>query len=365
MNEHARSGRIEDLLALDEDALAARTVGLDYGGTRESLLPLLHPDLPDSAPVCWARCPDYQDSTVRDAVARTFAALDVDSVLHNARRIVVKIGLIEGRAPEEHVTPHPAVLEALVRQLRSAAAADAMLCVADGPGHERDTEHVLARTGVGAVLAGLGVPFVDLNVDDVAEVPVPQPAAFESLVLPRTILDADLVVSLAKLKTHHRAGVTLGMKNLFGCVPGSIYGFPKTRLHYAGTARVIADLVSVIVPGLTLIDAVTAMEGTGPLDGQPRSLGTILAGRNVATTDAAATRMMGFAPLLIPQFWYALGKGLLRYPVLVGDPPPEGEVFEPPDNITWLRGTAHLPEDQQLDLLSRLLDSARPAGARH
>jgi uncharacterized protein (DUF362 family) len=332
-------GSFEELLALDENALAARTVGIDYPGTADSLRPLLNLDFASTATVSHVACAGYRREHLTDAMARTFDLLDMNARLESARTIVVKIGLIEARPPEDHVTAHPLLLEALLVHLKAAAPAGATICVADGSGHERDTDHLLARTGIAKVLVDVGVSFVDLNLDDLRRVETPQPAAFREFMLPRSITDADFVVSLAKMKTHHRAAVTLGMKNLFGCVPGSVYGFPKTRLHYAGTARVIADLASIIAPQLTVLDAVMAMEGTGPLDGSPRPVGSIIAGDSVATTDAVTARLMGFAPILIPQFWYAMDKGLLHHPAVVGDEPQVSiPAFEPPANIRWMRG---------------------------
>ena len=148
------------------------------------------------------------------------------------------------------------------------------------------------------------------------------------------------------------------MKNLFGCVPGSIYGFPKTKLHYLGVARVIADVASVIAPDLTVIDGITAMEGTGPLDGTSRQVNSIIVGSDVAATDALVTRMMGFSVALVPQFWYALSKGVLSRPILVGQPLESlQQRFAAPDNIAWMTGTAHLNRDEQTRILDQLLAS--------
>ena len=186
------------------------------------------------------------------------------------------------------------------------------------------------------------------------------PVAFEQFMLPRTIVESDYLISFTKMKTHHRAAVTLGMKNLFGCVPGCVYGFPKTRLHYAGTARVIADLASIIQPDLTFIDAVVAMEGDGPLDGQPRPVGALIAGENAATTDAVTAQTMDFAPLLIPQFWYAMRKGLLRRPELFPAAPPTHR-FAAPSNIAWIQGTASTSHNDQRTLCNRLLETGHAA----
>ncbi|MFD4668773.1 DUF362 domain-containing protein [Lentzea sp. NPDC058450] len=353
----------DEVLALSEQELAARTVGIDYPGSIDDLRPLLDWNIDGQrAAVSMTACAGYNPTTLREALKRGFDLLGVGDNLANARKIVVKVGLIEASRPEEHVTAHPLLMRELVLLLRETAPSGASICIADGSGHERDTAHLLNLAGVQAVLDELRIPFVDLNTDDLRVVETPQPMAFREFVLPRTITDADFVISLAKIKTHHRAGVTLGMKNLFGCVPGSVYGFPKTRLHYAGVARVIADLQSVVKPQLTVLDGVVAMEGTGPLDGSPVDLGAIVISKNTAAADAVTARHLGFAISLLPQFWYCLDKGLLPRPTVVGD---EQQVltrpFEPPNNIGWLRDTANQSIEQQTALLARLLSSAHPS----
>lgn len=359
------AGSFEDLLALRPDAQAVRTVGLDYPGRADDLRPLLDLDLPTSAPVALAMCQDYQPTLVVQALDRMTELLGLAERVRSARRILVKVGLIEARPPDDHVTPHPQVVAAVLDLLRRLAVPEATICLAEGAGHDRDTEYVLERTGMAQVLRERAVPFVDLNLDDLVSVPVPQPVALREFVLPRAVAESDFIVSVAKLKTHHRAGVTLGMKNLFGCVPGSVYGFPKTKLHYTGTARAIADLASIIQPELTVLDGVWAMEGTGPIDGQPRHVGVIIGGPSVATTDAATARLMGFSPLLIPQFWYALGKGLLHRSVMRGERAEAfRQPFAAPDNITWLEGSARLPPAEQWALLERLLSTSRDVLSR-
>jgi uncharacterized protein (DUF362 family) len=351
----------EHLLSLDANAQAVHTVGLDYSGTVESLAPLMTHDWDWLARVSIVRCADYSDNYLESAVRRTIELLGAEDRLCAARRIVIKVGLIEGRLPDEHVTCHPRLVRALLVVLKKMIRCGTTICVAEGTGHDRDAEWVLARTGLGSVLREQRVPFINLNEDDVRRVEVTEPAALTEFMLPLTVIDSDFVVSLAKMKTHHRAAVTLGMKNLFGCVPGSIYGFPKTKLHYTGTARAIADLAGMIMPNLTILDAVVAMEGTGPLDGRPRAVGALVAGENVATTDIIVARMMGFAPILIPQFWYATSKGIVGKPELVGEPPElfSGR-FEAPSNIAWIEGSGDLSSDRQLEILNKLLARDKP-----
>jgi uncharacterized protein (DUF362 family) len=93
------------------------------------------------------------------------------------------------------------------------------------------------------------------------------------LYLPNTALGADLVVSIPKMKTHHWAAATLSMKNLFGTVPGALYGWPKNMLHWTGIDESIADLRTVFPGQFALVDGIVGMEGHGPIQGAAKYAG--------------------------------------------------------------------------------------------
>ena len=117
-------------------------------------------------------------------------------------------------------------------------------------------------------MKGFEANFVDLNLDDVSLVRIAAPfSTLQSLYLPHTVLGADLLVSLPKMKTHHWAGATLSMKNLFGIVPGAVYGWPKNVLHWAGIDQSIADLHFAFPKQFCLVDGIEGMEGNGPIQG--------------------------------------------------------------------------------------------------
>ena len=86
------------------------------------------------------------------------------------------------------------------------------------------------------------------------------------------------------------------MKNLFGVVPGSVYGWPKNVLHMAGIENSILDLAATIRPQFTIVDGITGMEGDGPIMGEPKHVGTIVMGNDVVAVDATCARIMGINP---------------------------------------------------------------------
>ena len=146
---------------------------------------------------------------------------------------------------------------------------------------------------------------------------------------------------MPKLKTHHWAGMTASMKNLFGTVPGAVYGWPKNILHMKGIENSILDLNATIRPSLAIVDAVTAMEGDGPIMGNPRHVGFIAMGADVVSVDATCARIIGLDPAKLP---YLAAAGKFLGNLDVGRIEQRGEpvsryatMFDVPDHLKTLR----------------------------
>ncbi len=183
--------------------------------------------------------------------------------------------------------------------------------IAEGPGHRRDTWDLADQAGYRKILPDFDDRFVDLNLDDVRSVRAYGDSM--DLFLPKTILDVDLVVSVAKMKTHHWAAATLSMKNFFGVVPGAIYGWPKNLLHYQGIDQSIVELNRIIRHTFAIVDGIVAMEGNGPIQGTPVSAGVVVMGKDLAAVDATCARLMKLDPLKIK---YLKDSAALRIPGL-------------------------------------------------
>ena len=190
---------------------------------------------------------------------------------------------------------HPAVIAATREVLLRMGAS--IVLIGDGPALERDTEAVLESIRMREFIGPLRGVFVDLNVDDVERVGLQTHASrLKELYLPRTLLGADFVISLAKLKTHHWAGVTLSLKNMFGIVPGGCYGWPKNILHWAGIDRAIMDINAAMRPDFAIVDGIVGMEGNGPIQGAPKAVGALIVGDDPVAVDATCARVMGLLP---------------------------------------------------------------------
>ena len=219
------------------------------------------------------------------------------------RAVLLKPNFVEPD-PQGVINTHPAVVAA-ARECFLRLGAKTVI-VAEGPGHERDTEGIVETNGLRHYLGPLADKFVDLNVDDVRLVRTGTRASqVKELYLPRTVLEADFVVSMPKLKTHHWAGVTLSLKNMFGIVPGSCYGWPKNALHWAGLTRSILDINSTVRPDFAIVDGIVAMEGNGPLQGDAKPCGLVVAGDDPVAVDATCARIMGLVPERIDYLAHA------------------------------------------------------------
>lgn len=206
------------------------------------------------------------------------------------------------------VNTHPAVVVAAAVAFQRLGAAQVI--VGEGPGHRRDTEMLLEQSGLDDALREEHIRFVDLNLDAISRVPlVSQLTGLNQLFFPNTILGADVVVSMPKLKTHHWAGVTLSLKNMFGTVPGVKYGWPKNWLHWHGISESIVDINAAIQPHFAIVDGVVGMEGDGPLHGTAVPSGVIVMGDNLTAVDATAARIMGVYPEKVDYLRYMISYG--------------------------------------------------------
>jgi uncharacterized protein (DUF362 family) len=233
--------------------------------------------------------------------------LGIDARWAKGKSILLKPNLVEPRKNAPHVNTHPEVVRAVAELFRRWDAREVF--VAEGQAHHRDSRLVLDQSDMGPVLEEMGLQYVDLNHDEVFL--ARNRLGFngiDELYLPRSLRRADLVVSLAKMKTHHWAGLTLSMKNLFGMLPGICYGWPKNVLHMAGIPQSILDLTATIRPALAIVDGIIGMEGDGPLMGTPKRANLLVMGANLTAVDATAARLMGFDPRRIPYLRAASGR---------------------------------------------------------
>jgi uncharacterized protein (DUF362 family) len=222
----------------------------------------------------------------------------VDFALPVKDKVVLLKPNLVGLDPLGIMNTHPAVIAATRESFLRLGASQVL--IGDGPAMDRDTEAIIESVRLREFVAPLASTFVDLNIDDVERVPLATRASrLKELYFPKTVLGADFFVSMPKLKTHHWAGVTLSLKNLFGVVPGSCYGWPKNVLHWAGIDNAILDINAAVRPDFAIVDGIVGMEGNGPIQGTPKDCGALIFGDDPVAVDATCCRLMGLAPARI------------------------------------------------------------------
>ena len=243
--------------------------------------------------------PTY-DVDFADVISRGLRELAVNVA---GRSVLLKPNLVE-YAPGTVINTHPLIVAGAATAFLRAGAREVV--VGEAPGHRRDIEYLLSVTGLTDHLREMRIRFVDLNHDDVRMTALKSHfTGLGRIALPVEVLRSDFVVSLPKLKTHHWAAMTASMKNFFGVVPGAVYGWPKNILHFHGIDNSILDLNATIGSQFTIVDAVVAMEGDGPIMGKPRQTGFLAMGSDLVAVDATCARIIGLDPAKIPYLMEA------------------------------------------------------------
>jgi uncharacterized protein (DUF362 family) len=251
---------------------------------------LLPPFSRPESRVAIRRVANYQ----ADLAAVLFETLSEFDLPVRGKTILLKPNLV-GLDPLGMMNTHPAVIAAARESFLRLGAAQVM--VGDGPAMDRDTQAVLESIRLREFAGPFSSFFVDLNVDDLERVLLKtQASRLRELYFPKTVRGVDFLVSLPKLKTHHWAGVTLSLKNMFGVIPGSCYGWPKNILHWAGIDRAILDINAAVRPDFAIVDGIIGMEGNGPIQGVSKAAGVLIAGDDPVAVDSTCARIMGLAP---------------------------------------------------------------------
>ena len=240
--------------------------------------------------------------TIRDGLL----ACQFDPQSVRGKRVLLKPNLVEPSRQSPHMTTHPVVIQAAIEVFRGW---DADVTVGEGPGHVRDTEQALIESGVWEALADLKMTFEDLNYQEIKSVAnAGRACKLKEFFFPQAVIEADLVVSMPKMKTHHWMGMTGAMKNLYGVIPGIKYGWPKNVLHYNGIAETVFDINASVGRRITIVDGIDCMEGDGPILVTLKHMVLILVGSDLTAVDATMARLMQILPEQVPYLALASGR---------------------------------------------------------
>ena len=259
-----------------------------------------------NARVALVACESY-DRDILAALREAWRNANVPNL--NGARVLLKPNLVDFVEGYPTFT-HPRVAQAMIRLACEMGAQE--IVVGEGTTFRRDPQAILDATGYTEMLARENVPFVDLNYDDLVSIPLKGGyTSLKTLFVAKTIRDADVLVSMPKLKTHHWTLISASIKNLFGIVPGIKYGWPKNTLHIQGIPAFLAELAdSLPTRACAVVDGIVGLEGDGPIFGNAVPSGALIVGTDLLAVDATCARLMGLEPKQIDYLDFAAWAGI-------------------------------------------------------
>jgi uncharacterized protein (DUF362 family)/NAD-dependent dihydropyrimidine dehydrogenase PreA subunit len=226
---------------------------------------------------------------VRNAVDRAFELFPVEC---GGRKVLIKPNVLRASEARESIVTNPAVLRAVVEKVETMN--PAQIVVGDNPGlfSYGANEESFQKTGLMEAAKGY---YRNIGID--SKKMAFNPDFMSTVSVSSTVLEADVVISLPKFKTHGLTVLTGAIKNSYGILPGA----QKAMLHKAAGSperfhEVVVDVFRLRVPDLFLVDAIVGMEGNGPASPMLRDIGLFLASDNAVAMDAVIAIMMGLEP---------------------------------------------------------------------
>lgn len=241
--------------------------------------------------VALAKCAQYRPENISAALEKLFSHLGgLKHFIPPGGTVLIKPNLLTDREPEKAVTTHPEVVRVLIKMVRQCGGNP---FIGDSPTGVMKIESVLEKTGFRALCEEEKVKFIIFE----KEPCVKHDYNGMALAIAKAAFDADLIINVPKLKTHSFTLFTNAVKNVFGLLPG----FQKALLHKSFPnprqfGDCLAFLYEKVKPGLTVCDAITAMEGDGPAGGTPVQLGFLAGSADGVALDIALCNMLGINP---------------------------------------------------------------------
>ncbi|MBP1708565.1 MAG: iron-sulfur cluster-binding domain protein [Deltaproteobacteria bacterium] len=302
--------------------------GSSKGGLRNNVM---------KTPVSIVRCETYDDTEVLNGLRRSIDLIGgIGAMVKQGDRVLLKPNLLLGKPQEKAVTTHPSIVKGMIQIVREAGGIPS---IGDSPGMGTCFKNA-EKAGIKRVAEEMNCPVVELDRPVLPE--KRQGKYFKHIEIDRTALEADVVINLPKWKTHGMMLLTLGVKNMFGCISG-----PRKALWHlkAGEdrilfARMLADVYRIVQPSLTVLDGVVGMDGNGPGSGHPIGLGLIMASRDAFSLDQIVCDLLKIRRKSLPTNQVAFEEGIMGDgPEVVGVPVDQVRIpkFELPPlyGLTW------------------------------
>ena len=239
------------------------------------------------------KCESYDQSQVDQAIQQSLALLGgLAQFIKPGQKVLIKPNMLTGSPPEKAAATHPAVVASVIRQVKKLGA---IAIVGDSPGFE-STKKAAKGSGILGAIEQEGAILAEFN--RTVEVEFKDGFVCRNVPLARKVLEADVIINVAKLKTHGYSGITAAVKNLFGCIPG----VTKAQYHLKYPNKtdfkvMLLDLLRVVKPAINIVDAVLIQEGAGgPSNGTPRWTNLIISGTDAVAVDSICAVLTGKNP---------------------------------------------------------------------
>jgi uncharacterized protein (DUF362 family) len=240
----------------------------------------------------------------RIATLRGSVGHQLEQVIPRGAEVLIKPNLVGGLPPDPGSSVYPETIAAVVALAKEAGAGKVI--VAEDSGSHQDTADDYLRMGIVDALADTGAQLLDVSRAPHVKVPVENGLEVDWLLYAQPYLDAEVLINLTKLKTHHQAAVSGSFKNMYTAVP-EMY---KLMFHRRDLEKLLVDINSVRQADFVIIDGFPAMEGLGPANGRPVPMNVVISGQNMVATDAVAASVMGLDPSCVRHLALADRYGL-------------------------------------------------------
>ncbi|TGE33004.1 DUF362 domain-containing protein [Desulfosporosinus sp. Sb-LF] len=254
-------------------------------------------------------CPDYTadvEMSLREGLAELGG---MSEFVKPGQKVLLKVNLLMKKRPEEAVTTHPSVVEAVVRLVQVAGGIPIIGDSPGGPYTVSALQAIYTRSGLREVAERTGAI---LN-EDVGQTTLqyPEGKLAKSLTITNCVLDADVVIPISKLKTHGMMTFTGAVKILFGVIPGLLKAeYHLKMFKIPDFADLLVDIASWVSPALSIMDGIVGMEGDGPSAGKPRNIGALILSTDPFALDVVAADLIGLKPEKVPTLMAARARGL-------------------------------------------------------
>ncbi len=227
------------------------------------------------------------EASVRKAIELAGGLADI---VKRGDKVIIKPNIVVAQSPETGANTDPRVCKVIANMVRELGAKP---IIGEASSVGQVTEEAIQAAGYGK-LREEGYEVIDFTKEETTKIPIPKGKSLKEVVLPKIVLEADVLIDVPKMKTHDQTEVTLALKNM----KGILLDKGKRSLHHTfGIFQGVADLCTVVRPSLAVVDGIIAMEGLGPIAGDLVEMDLIIAGKDLVAVDAVTSKIMGFDPV--------------------------------------------------------------------